>query len=318
MQVSLICPVYNEIEHLQKIILFFESTTITEKELIFIDGGSNDGSRKMIESAANKNSSIHFLDNPRKYVPFALNKAISAARGKYIIRVDAHTDYHPNYVNQVLNSFSANQADITGGPMRIAKGTDLQQAIGYATSTSFGVGNSSFHFENYSGLADSVYLGAWKKEIFERTGLFDESLIRNQDDEFHYRAKQMGISIYQDPSITCWYYPRNSVAGLFKQYFQYGYYKPVVLKKIPAAFRMRHLVPACFVLYILLLPFCTMIFSFYAFIPLACYLITSLYFSFRSPYNWHQCMRILVVYAILHCSYGLGFLTGMVRLCTKK
>ena len=109
-----------------------------------------------------------------------------------------------------MDSFENIDADIIGGPMRIAKGSEFQNTVGWVTSNKFGVGNSSFHFEGYEGYTDSVYLGAWKKDVFKTTGLFETNLVRNQDDEFHYRAKTFGFKI---APLLAKYNAKDFIAG---------------------------------------------------------------------------------------------------------
>jgi hypothetical protein len=174
-----------------------------------------------------------------------------------------------------------------------------------------GVGNSNFHFEDFSGYTDSVYLGAWRRQIFNTTGLFDEMMKRNQDDEFHYRAKSLGFKTYQDKQIRSYYYPRDSASKLFRQYFEYGLYKPLVLKKIKSEVKLRHLVPAGFVLYLFSLLF---IHNIYWFIPLFAYTAAALYFAWKGSNSWQVRAYIFCCYFILHFSYGAGFLLGLRKL----
>ncbi|MHB8262112.1 MAG: glycosyltransferase family 2 protein [Bacteroidia bacterium] len=249
--ISVICPVYNEEHYIKKLLDFYIHALPLEKELLLVDGNSTDNTTAIIKQYMAHHADIYLLENPQRIVPYALNKAIEAARGNIIIRLDAHTDYSPDYFERILEVFATTDADIVGGAMRIASGNTIQNAIGYATSTAFGVGNSSFHFPLYEGFTDSVYLGAWKKSIFKKIGLFDTAFKRNQDDEFHYRAKSMGFKIYQHPSIKLYYHPRKTLGLLFKQYYQYGLYKPMVLRKIKSAWSVRHFVPALFVMYLI-------------------------------------------------------------------
>src|ERR1700756_933505 len=274
--ISVICPVYNESAYIKKLLEFYTHALPADKELILIDGNSTDDTCVIIKQYMQKHDSIRLLDNPKRIVPYALNKAIEEAKGGIIIRLDAHTDYSADYFEKILEVFKNTDADIVGGPMRIAKGNTVQNAIGYATCTAFGVGNSSFHFPDYKGYADSVYLGAWKKSIFKTTGLFDVAFKRNQDDEFHYRAKSLGFKIYQHPDIKLYYHPRSKFSLLFKQYYQYGLYKPLVLQKIKSALSARHLIPAGFVLYLLSIPV-SLAFGFYiGLIPLLLYLLSDI------------------------------------------
>jgi succinoglycan biosynthesis protein ExoA len=316
--VTIVCPVYNESKHIRSVLDFCIKASPQEKEVIFIDGYSTDDTCRIINEYIAQNPNIKLLHNEGRIVPFALNKAIKEAEGDIIIRLDAHTDYADDYIEKVIETFETTNADIVGGPMRIANGNAVQNAIGYATSTFFGVGNSSFHFEDFEGFTDSVYLGAWKKSIFQKTGLFDELLKRNQDDEFHYRAKSFGFTIYQSPGIKSFYYPRSSFAKLFKQYFQYGLYKPLVLKKISSGFNLRHIIPAAFVLYLIAMPFLAAINLIYALIPLFIYFVINLIFSFSGNKNIGQALRIAYAYFTIHIAYGAGFLCGLGKSVTGK
>ena len=311
--ISVICPVYNESAYIKKVLDFYITALPADKELILIDGNSTDDTCVIIKQYMQKRDDIRLLDNPKRIVPYALNKAIEAAKGDIIIRLDAHTDYAPDYFEKILETFAKTDADIVGGPMRIAKGNTVQNAIGYATCTAFGVGNSSFHFPDYEGYTDSVYLGAWKKSIFKTTGLFDVAFKRNQDDEFHYRAKSMGFKIYQHPDIKLHYHPRKTFALLFKQYYQYGLYKPLVLQKNKSAISIRHVIPAMFVCYLLTIPV-SLAFGFYiGLLPLLFYLLGDVFFTSKANNPISELLAIMLVYPLLHVSYGLGFIKGFIK-----
>lgn len=289
-----------------------------DKEIIFVDGQSTDNTRDIINSYIQKHPHIKLLQNPQRYVPYSLNLALQEAQGEIIIRLDAHTEYAHDYFERIVETFGKSGADIVGGPMRIAKGNQMQEAIGYVTSTFFGIGDSSFHFENFEGFTDSVYLGAWKKNIFSATGDFDESLKRNQDDEFHYRARKNGFTIYQSPQIRLQYYPRETIKALFRQYFEYGLYKPFVLKKNQSAIRLRHLAPSLFVLYCLAAVISLSIEAYLMLIPLVCYLLADIWFSVTSKKSLAVMVRIAITYPVIHIAYGTGFLIGLARLLQKK
>jgi succinoglycan biosynthesis protein ExoA len=308
--ISAVCPVFNEEKYIDQVLEFFINAEPKEKELFIIDGGSTDRTVSIVKDYISKNKNIILIQNEKKYVPFALNLAIPKCRGEIIVRLDAHSVYDPNYFIAIKRTFDEVDADIVGGPM-IAKGENaFQSAVAYSTSVPFGVGNSNFHFKEFKGYTDSVYLGAWKKSIFERTGLFDESLIRNQDDEFHYRAKSLGFKIYQNPEIRVNYFPRDSARKLFKQYFQYGLYKPRVLRKIKSELKIRHLIPFLFVLYLLTLPL-AILYPIWL-MPLLLYLIISFYVASRSN-SLIGTLYSLSAFLIIHTGYGLGFMFGILK-----
>ncbi|MCS7053696.1 MAG: glycosyltransferase family 2 protein [Ignavibacterium sp.] len=310
--ITVVCPVFNEREHIEDVLNFFISAKPDDKELIIIDGGSNDGTIELLEKWIKKYSNIKLFHNPNKYVPFALNLAIKNSIGDPIIRLDAHTKYSIDYFEKILETFKRTDADIVGGPM-IKKGiTDFQKAAAIATSSLFGIGDSKIHNKNYEGYSDHVYLGAWKRSLFDEIGYFDERLIRNQDDEFHYRARSLGKKIYLSPDIKSEYLPRKSFSQLFKQYFQYGLYKPLVLRKIKSEIKLRHLVPMIFTLYLISLPVLIFI-SWFLIFPLILYVLIGLIISFNADKNIKIKLLTFIIFPVIHLAYGSGFLIGLFK-----
>jgi glycosyltransferase involved in cell wall biosynthesis len=307
--ITVICPVYNEKEHIGKLLEFLTTSEPKEKELLIIDGGSVDGTREIVLKCSKKNSKIKLIDNPNRAVPFALNFGVKNSNGDIIVRIDAHTVYSPDYFKKILETFDKTDADIVGGPMRIKVSSSFQKAVAHATSSIFGVGDSKIHNMKYSGYTDHVYLGAWRRIIFKEIGYFDERLIRNQDDEFHYRAKSKGKKIYLNTEIKSFYYPRSDFKTLIKQYFQYGFYKPIVLNKVKTEIKIRHLVPSVFFLYCFIITF---YFEYLILqLPLISYLFINFYFSFSQKGKIATKILTVVVYSAIHLSYGFGFISGV-------
>ncbi|GMR25016.1 MAG: glycosyltransferase family 2 protein [Ignavibacteria bacterium] len=309
--ITVLCPSYNEADLIESVLRFFVKSSPSEKQLFIIDGGSTDDTKIIVNEWANKYNNIFLLNNPNKYVPFALNIGIKNSNGDPIIRLDAHTEYAEDYLEQIIKTFNETGADIVGGPMNAVGKTSFQIAIAQATSTVFGVGDSKIHKEKYKGESDHVYLGAWRRKLFDEIGYFDERLKRNQDDEFHYRARSLGKRIYLNPEIKSYYYPRSSLSKLVKQYFQYGLFKPIVLRKIKSEIKYRHLIPSLFCIYILSLPLAFL--SKFYFVPLFVYMLIDIYFSMRAKSNIKIVTNSLLVYPVLHLSYGFGFLTGLFK-----
>jgi glycosyltransferase involved in cell wall biosynthesis len=310
--ISIVCPVYNEEKYLPQLLAFLDSAEPSEKQIIFIDGGSTDHSRKLINSFKWKNNACQLLINTNRTVPYALNMAIPLCNHEIIVRLDAHSRYAENYFMQILKVFSETDADIVGGPTRTAFLNTFQEAVAYMFITPLGMGNSSVHNINYEGYTDSVTFGAWKRSIFEKTDLFDVTLKRNQDDEFHYRARSLGFKIYQHPKIELYYYPRDTWKGLWMQYFEYGYYKPDVLRKVSSEIKLRHLVPAAFVLYLFSLPISGYV-GIVWLIPLTAYLIAIFFFSLFSSISFSARLFCLLAYPTVHIAYGTGFILGIFK-----
>lgn len=310
--ITLICPVLNEEKYINNILTFFFESGPSDKEIYFIDGGSNDNTVSVINVVANKYPNVHLIHNPKKFVPFALNLGINKSKGDPIIRLDAHTVYSNDYCMKILEVFDETNADIVGGPMRKRGETPFQKAVSYCTSSLFGIGNSKIHNENYSGSSDHVYLGAWKRELFSEIGYFDESLIRNQDDEFHYRAKSRGKTIFLSSKIKSEYYPRKSIKKLFIQYFQYGLFKPKVLKKIKSEIKIRHLIPSIFVFYLISFPIWYA--SIFLTLPFFIYILLLVIFSVISNLSWSSKIQCMPIFIAIHIAYGTGFIIGMLGL----
>jgi succinoglycan biosynthesis protein ExoA len=291
--ISVLCPTLNESHNIEKIIQSYLASKPKDKELLIIDGCSNDETVEIVKKYSHQYPEIRLLINKDKYVSFALNMGIKFCNGNPIIRIDAHCEYSGDYFEKILETFDKSGADIVGGPFRIKSNSHIQCAIGFATSSRFGVGNSLVHQQNYEGYSDHVAFGAWKKEIFDKIGFFDEKLIRNQDDEFHYRAKSSGIKIYQSPSIKLWYFPRNKLSTLAIQYFQYGLFKPLVLKKVKSEIKIRHLIPSFFTLYIFSL---VLFYNISLFIlPLLLYLAILISYSFLNKEKISTKLFLLIV-----------------------
>ncbi len=286
-------------------------------EVLIADGMSTDNTRELITSFAGLPSSVRILDNPGKIVPTGINIALRQAKGEIIIRVDGHTMIAPNYVRQCVNALQRTNADNVGGKMNAIGNTAFGKAVASATSTPFGVGGGRFHYSDKEEWVDTVYMGAWPRRVFEKIGLFDEELVRDQDDEFNYRLRAAGGKIRLCPAIKSEYTVRSSPGALWRQYFQYGYWKVRVLQKHPRQMSLRQFVPPVFVLALFLpalLAFSPTLFPLSVVIPFV-YVMTNVGASLltASKYGWSSLFLLPVIFAILHLSYGIGFLVGLVK-----
>jgi len=222
-------------------------------EVILADGMSDDGTREILGEIARSDPRVKVIDNPGRIASTGLNAALRLARGRIIIRMDAHTHYAPDYMRQCVEALRSTGADNVGGPWVAQARGYLGEAIAAAFQSPFAAGGARAHIPDYEGPVDTVYLGCWKREVFDRFGYFDEGLVRDQDDEHNLRIIRGGGRVWQSPKIQSWYHSRTSLKGLFEQYLQYGYWKVQVIRKHRRPASWRHLVPGAFLLTLLLL-----------------------------------------------------------------
>jgi len=290
-----------------------------ELEILVADGMSTDGTREYLNQLAALHPQLRVLDNPGRIVSTGLNAAIRAARGEFIVRMDAHTNYAPDYVRQCLDVLRETGADNVGGPMRTTARTYMEKAIRAVFHSRIAVGGARSHLKDFEGWVDTVIYGCWRRSLFERIGYFDEELVRNQDDEHNLRIVRHGGRIYQSPRIRSEYHVRGSLAALFRQYMQYGYWKVLVIKKhrLPASF--RHLVPGIFVGCLVLsaaLGFFWPPALWAAFGLGTLYLLAALMLSLMiaGGSHWKFLPVLPLVVGCFHFGYGYGFLRGLLDL----
>ena len=251
--VSIIVPCRNELRHIESFCrsaLAQELPSDWRLELIVADGMSDDGTRNVLTTLSAADSRIRWIDNPGRIVSTGLNRALAEASGEVIVRMDVHTVYCADYVRQCLAALIESGADNVGGPWRAQVddvAAPVQAAIVAAFQSKWVAGGARSRQLGYDGWVDTVYLGCWPRASFSRFGAFDEALVRNQDDEHNLRITRGGGRIWQSSHIKSAYHPRNSLRQLFRQYFQYGYWKPFVMKKHGQAAALRQLAPPVFV-----------------------------------------------------------------------
>ena len=311
MELSVICPTYNEIDFIDTLIDNLCFNDGLEKEILIVDGGSMDGTIERIKLRMNKYSSLKLLENPFRTSTHAFNIGYKYSTGKFIAFVGAHASYDKNYFTSGLNCLRQNECDVVGGPLKQKGKTLSGKAIALVMSSKLGVGNTEFRTESKKMMVDSVAFAIYKREVIERGGLMDETLPVNQDDEFHYRVRSKGYRIMMIPEMSSTYYVRDSFIKLFRQYFRYGLYKPAVLKKVRGSVRLRHLMPSLFTIYILSLPL--MIFIPIWILPMMLYFLLILARSFSFKETLKIRFLSIPVFPLIHISYGCGFLVGLFK-----
>jgi glycosyltransferase involved in cell wall biosynthesis len=324
---SIVIPCRNEKAHIATLLdsLLQQDLDGVSWEAIVADGMSDDGTREVLASYCARYPEVRMIDNPARFVSPGLNAGIRAARGSIIMRMDAHTSYAPDYCRLCLETLESAGADNVGGPARTRAEGTLARAIAAAYHSPFSTGGARFHDEGFEGWVDTVTYGCWRKETLERLGLFDEALVRNQDDELNLRLLRSGGRIWQNPAIRSWYSPRPELRSLFRQYFQYGFWKVAVIRKHRIPGSWRHLVPITFILTNAALIGAAIVGSLtgagrYAQIFASLWLVlASLYAGLlvvaslitARRAGWAAFSYLPVVFATFHVSYGLGFLSGL-------
>lgn len=330
--VSIIVPCRNEVRWIDAFVdgVLQQDLAGLDWELIIADGMSDDGTREKLTAISHAHPRIRVIDNPSRIVPTGLNAAIRAARGDVIVRLDVHTRYSPDFIRKSVDVLARTGAANVGGAC-IARGSGyLGRAIAAAFQSGFAVGGARWHNPAHEGPVDTVHLGCWRREVLREIGLFDEDLVRNQDDELNFRLRRAGGLIWQSPEIVAWYYPRSSLSNLFRQYFQFGFWRVLVLRKhrLPGAW--RQLVPAAFILANLVFladvlglliagrnpvsPFTVLATAVDAIYLLANISAASIV---ASRTEWSLFPVLPVVFITYHLSYGFGFLIGMFYFLAK-
>jgi glycosyltransferase involved in cell wall biosynthesis len=327
-KVSIAIACRNESKHIQTFIdsLLTQDLDGFDWEIIIADGASDDGTRELLSEVARRNPRILIIDNPSRIVSTGLNAAIRAARGQIILRMDAHTEYAPDYIRRCVETLEKTGASNVGGPARTRAEGIHPRAIQAAYHSRFSTGGARFHDDSYTGYVDTVPYGCWQKETLLQLGLFDEELVRNQDDELNLRLVRAGGTIWQSSDIVSWYRPRTTLAALFRQYFQYGFWKVRVIRKHRIPGSWRHLIPGSFVaanVVLFLTAVCAAISVSRILLEdalvawamlLAAYGLASVAAASLSArrFGWQLLPYLPLTFAVFHISYGLGFLVGSV------
>ena len=317
--VSIVIPMRNEEKYIQKCIESFLSQDYPKDkfEIIVVDGLSEDNSVNIVNGFRKNHKKIKLLKNEKKITPIAFNIGIKNAKGDFIIIFSSHGFAERDFISENIKLHLEKDVDCVGGTI-ITIGDNLQsKVISFAQSSIFGVGNSLFRISQKAQFVDTVAFGSYPKEIFNKMGGFDESLIRNQDFEFNHRIIKNGGKIYLSPTIKSSYYARSNIWKLVKQYFQYGYWKVQVLIKHFDSFRMRYLIPPVFILMVIILGVMSLIYTgstnlFFGliFLYLSVILYASMTIAIKNKLLYFTILP--VTFIALHFGFGLGFLSGII------
>lgn len=323
---SVICPIYNEEKYIRKCIdsILSQDYPKDNLEILFVDGMSTDNTRTIVSEYEIKFPFIHLLDNSNKVVPYAMNIGIKSAKGDIIIRLDARTEYPTDYLSKLIYYHdNLKNAENVGGVCLTLPCNESSKAcaIAQVLSNFFGIGNSYFRTGAKDIMkVDTVPFGCFNRSLFDKIGLYDLELIRNQDDELNGRIIENGGNIYLIPSIQIKYYARDRISKVRKMYYQYGLYKPLVNKRLKKPATLRQFFPLLFVLGLIfggiLSLFSSVIMIIYLVIILL-YLMICLFIGMKKAIQFKRfSLWLLMPYVFLnvHLSYGWGYLVGLYKI----
>ena len=322
--VSVLMPLRNEGAFVRRSVgsVLAQDYPHSRMEVLIADGMSTDGTRAEIDRLAGESDvPIAVCDNPRRIVATGLNVLLGRARGDILVRVDGHCEVAPDYVSRCVEHLERGEAEGVGGPLETIGQGRVPKAIALAMSSPFGVGGAAFRTSrgDRSELVDTVPFPAYTREVVQRAGPFDEELVRNQDDEYNSRLRSLGARILLAADVRSRYYSRSGFRSLWRQYFQYGYWKVRVLQKHPRQMKARQFVPPAFVACLV----GTLAFSLVSRWGLllfaagsGAYVLANLLASAgtaRRRGSPEAFPLLSAAFAVLHFAYGFGFLVGLVR-----
>ena len=320
--ISVVMPIYNEEKYISKCIesLLKQDYPKDKMEWIFVDGCSTDKTVSILNDYQNKNPGlIKVFNNPNKTVPYAMNIGIKNSVGKFIIRLDAHAEYADDYFSKCVYCLQTTDADNVGGVIETKSVGNVGEAIAAVVSSKFGVGNSQFRTNGEDGYVDTVPFGAFRREVFEKYGMYDERLTRNQDNEMNFRIRSNGGKIFLSNDIKLAYYSRNTIKGILKMAFQNGMWNVITMKLCPGSMGVRHFVPLAFLLSLIFMPILS------AFVPVFWWLFLAeilLYSALNVVCSLHNqngtgkthFFLKLIIFPLFHICYGAGSLFGIFKL----
>ena len=310
--ISITIPCLNEEKTIRILLdaILTQTYPASEMEVIIADGLSEDNTRAEIAAFRDENPAldVKVIDSPERIIPAGLNVAINAARGEIIVRLDAHSAPAPDYVERCVNALNANLGDNVGGVWDIRPGAEgwVAASIAAAAAHPLGVGDALYRHATQAQIVDTVPFGTFRRELIDRIGFFDETLLANEDYEFNTRIRQSGGKIWLDPAIRSIYFARPTFFRLAKQYFNYGFWKWRMLQRYPSTLRWRQFLPPVFVLSLLSW---LVLGTFFSLSFLFLMLEISLYFFilFLAAFK-KKMFGLPIAIATMHISWGSGFL----------
>jgi cellulose synthase/poly-beta-1,6-N-acetylglucosamine synthase-like glycosyltransferase len=313
--VSIVIPMFNESETIERCLnsIFSQDYPREKIEILVADGGSTDGAMEKVESLGRMYSGLRIVENPKRRTPAGLNAGIRSAKGDIVVILGAHTRIKEDFLRQNVEAMHRERVHCTGGTQVNVGDTYMQKAIGIAMGSPFGLPSAPYRFSKSEKFVDTVVYAAYKRSLFDEVGFFDEELFISEDAEMNWRIRKAGHRIFYTPEIVSYYYPRRTIASLFKQLFRYGILRVNVIKKHMDAVKWVHLVPFLFLTGLILLILFRK-WTLFTFL-LGFYVLAVVYYSLRSAIrDGFRYLPVLpLLFMTIHLSWGLGFIVGLFK-----
>lgn len=313
--ITVAIPALNEEAHIGSVLdAFSQSKYPNIVEIVVADGRSTDRTRELIDERAKKDARIRWIDNPNKRQAHGLNLILDQAKGEVFLRADAHAEYAADYVERCVEARQETGALNVGGAQRYKWETPFQAAVACVMNSFLGTGGAAYKNPNRSGFVDTVWLGCFDTATLRRLNGFDVQFVHNEDAELNIRVSRLKKNaIYLSDKIEAYYYPRKNLLGLFKQYYKYGTYRALTIKKHPGTLTPRQWLPVLIIPFLIGVLFLLLLGKYW--IPLvffAIYFLWCLILPFRSkliltqPRFW---ISLMIIPIGLSLGYAFGFLS---------
>jgi glycosyltransferase involved in cell wall biosynthesis len=328
--VSIIVPCYNEQNTIRGLLdaILAQTYPREQMDVVISDGHSTDSTREVISVFKREHPElpVQVVDNTIRSIPSGLNRAVDAARGEIIVRLDAHSMPYPDYVARCVQALEQGHGANVGGVWEVRAGspTWIAESISVAAAHPLGVGDAMYRLAPAAGAVDTVPFGAFRHSLIEKIGKYDETLLSNEDYEFNTRVRQSGGTVWLDPAIRSVYFSRSTLDGLARQYWRYGFWKWRMLRRYPSTLRWRQALPPIFVFSIAGLSLLGMwLYPFFWLLgaEILIYLAVLSLAGLRAAQKRQKPLLVIglpLAIAAMHLSWGSGFLWSMLSSLVQK
>lgn len=323
LSVSVIVPCYNEQATIRLLLeaVYTQTYPHQQIEMVIADSMSNDRTCEQVMAFAQDHPDfqIKILQNHKRTIPSALNQALAEAQGEVIVRLDAHSVPHQDYIERCVAALEAGKGENVGGVWDIQPGGSgwIARSIAAAAAHPLGVGDAHYRYTDQARYVDTIPFGSYQKMLIERVGPYDETLLANEDYEFNVRVHRSGGRVWLDPAICSTYFARSSLSSLARQYWRYGFWKVRMLKRYPETIRWRQAVPPLFVLSLLVLMLLSIVFPLVRWLLLAeitvylfFLLLTGILLAIRKR-ELSLILGVPLAITTMHLTWGSAFLYSL-------